>query len=186
MEQRFRGDVGFRCAWRADRPVVESCSDHSNRLPKSPLVIGSFRTALPTVTCPERSVSRESGAAAKRKATAHASITPCWRHPNTEVPMPVVRNEKSRAEDFCDGGWRGRGRHAKFRLCSCFVLCGLAAAVATWAGTVDVRISISLATALPTVNGPERSVSRESGAAAKRKATAHASITPCWRQVSRA
>jgi hypothetical protein len=33
------------------------------------------------------------------------------------------------------------------------------------------------------VNGPERSVSRESVAAAKRKATARASMTPCWRQV---
>jgi hypothetical protein len=40
-------------------------------------VIGSFRTALPTVTCPERSVSRESVAAAKRKATAQASIKTC-------------------------------------------------------------------------------------------------------------
>jgi hypothetical protein len=48
-------------------------------------------------------------------------------------------------------------------------------------GIVDVRIGISLASALPTVNGPERSVSRESVAAAKRKGTAHASITPCWR-----
>jgi hypothetical protein len=48
-------------------------------------------------------------------------------------------------------------------------------------GIVDVRIGISLASALPTVNGPERSVSRESVAAAKRQATAHASITPCWR-----
>ena len=43
-----------------------------------------------------------------------------------------------------------------------------------------------LIAALPTVNGPERSVSRESVAAAKRKATAHASKTRCWRQVSRA
>ena len=51
--------------------------------------------------------------------------------------------------------------------------------VATWIGIVDVRTAISLASALPTVNGPERSVSRESVAAAKRKATAHASITPC-------
>jgi hypothetical protein len=47
-----------------------------------------------------------------------------------------------------------------------------------WIGIVDVRVKISLASALPTVNGPERSVSRESVAAAKRKATAHASITP--------
>jgi hypothetical protein len=48
-----------------------------------------------------------------------------------------------------------------------------------WIGIVDVRVKISLASALPTVNGPERSVARESVAAAKRKATAHASITPC-------
>jgi hypothetical protein len=41
------------------------------------LVIGSFRTALPTVTCPERSVSRESVAAGKRKDTAQASISTC-------------------------------------------------------------------------------------------------------------
>ena len=46
-------------------------------------------------------------------------------------------------------------------------------------GIVDVRVGISLATALPTVNGPERSVSRESVAAAKRKATAQASIKTC-------
>jgi hypothetical protein len=95
--------------------------------------------------------------------------------------MPVVRNAKSRAEGFCNGGRRGRGRRAKFRLCSWFVLLAAAAGWTTWTGTVDVRGSISLASALPTVNGPERSVSRESVAAAKRKATAHASITPCWR-----
>src|SRR5215207_292721 len=45
--------------------------------------------------------------------------------------------------------------------------------------------SIYLATALPTVNGPERSVSRESVAAAKRKATAQASMTRCWRHGER-
>jgi len=43
------------------------------------LVTGSFRTDLPTVTCPELSVSRASEAAAKRKDTAQASSTPCWR-----------------------------------------------------------------------------------------------------------
>ena len=37
----------------------------------------------------------------------------------------------------------------------------------------------TLASALPTVNGPQRSVSRESVAAAKRKDTAQASITTC-------
>ena len=37
---------------------------------------------------------------------------------------------------------------------------------------------------LPTVNGPELSVSRASEAAAKRKDTAQASSTPCWCQVS--
>jgi hypothetical protein len=100
--------------------------------------------------------------------------------------MPVVRNAKSRAEDFCDGGRRGRSRRAKLRACSWFVLLGLFAGGAIWMGTVDVRVGISLASALPTVNGPERSVSRESVAAAKRKATAHASKTRCWRQVLRA
>jgi hypothetical protein len=93
--------------------------------------------------------------------------------------MPVVRNTKSRAMDFCDGGRRGRGRHAKFSTCSRFVLAGLSAALTMWMGIVDVRVKISLASALPTVTCPERSVSRESVAAAKRKATAHASITPC-------
>jgi len=163
--------------------TFEACPVWSNRLAQSALVNGSFRTALPTVTCPERSVSRERVAAAKRKATAHASITPCWQHRNTEVPMPVVRNTESRAKDFGDGGRRGRGRCAKLHACSWFVLSGLAAVAATWMGIVDVRVGISLASALPTVNGPERSVSRESVAAAKRKATAHASITPCWRLV---
>jgi hypothetical protein len=100
--------------------------------------------------------------------------------------MPVVRNAKSRAEGFCDGGRRGWGRRAKLHLCSWFVLAGLVAAGAAWMGAVDARINFSLAAALPTVNGPERSVSRESVAAAKRKATAHASMTRCWRQVSRA
>jgi hypothetical protein len=95
--------------------------------------------------------------------------------------MPAVRNAKSRAKDFCDGGRRGRGRRAKGWPCSCFVLAALVAAAAMWMGTVDVQIGICLANALPTVNGPERSVSRESGAAAKRKDTAHASMTPCWR-----
>ena len=93
--------------------------------------------------------------------------------------MPVVRNIESRAKDFCDGGRRGRGRRAILHSCSWFVLMGVTALAATWMGIVDVRSCISLASALPTVNGPERSVSRESVAAAKRKATAHASITPC-------
>jgi hypothetical protein len=164
---------------------------HSSKCTRSTLVLPQrigyicrhwyrfFSNRPPTVTCPERSVSRESVAAAKRKATAHASITPCCAHRNMEVPMPVVRNGKSRAMDFCDGGRRGRGRHAKSTACSRFVLAGLSAALATWIGIVDVRVKISLVSALPTVNGPERSVSRESVAAAKRKATAHASITPC-------
>jgi len=81
------------------------------------------------------------------------------------------------------GGRRGRRRRTNR---SWFVLTALAAVAATWMGIVDVRVGISLATALPTVNGPELSVSRESVAAAKRKATAQASMTPCWRYVSRA
>jgi hypothetical protein len=52
--------------------------------------------------------------------------------------------------------------------------------------TVEIRIGFSLATGLPTVNGPERSVSRASVAAAKRKDPAQAAMTPCWRQVLRA
>jgi hypothetical protein len=51
------------------------------------------------------------------------------------------------------------------------------------AGAVEVGFGIFLiANALPTVNGPERSVSRESEAAAKRTDTAEASMTRCWRQ----
>jgi hypothetical protein len=59
------------------------------------------------------------------------------------------------------------------------VLALLGAAAANRMEAVGVRIGISLAFALPTVNGPERSVSRESVAAAKRKATAQASMTRC-------
>jgi hypothetical protein len=142
-------------------------------------VIGSFRTALPTVTCPERSVSRESVAAAKRKDTAQASIRTCCARRNMEVPMPVVRNPKSRAKDFCDGGRRGRGRRAKISTCSRFVLRCLLGVAVLWMGIGDVRTAISLASDLPTVNGPQRSVSRESVAAAKRKDTAQASIRTC-------
>ena len=93
--------------------------------------------------------------------------------------MPVVRNTKSRAKDFSDGGRRGRGRRAKLGMCSRFVLRCLLGIAVTWMGIVDVRTAISLGSALPTVNGPERSVSRESVAAAKRKDTAQASITTC-------
>ena len=139
----------------------------------------SLVSALPTVTCPERSVSRESVAAAKRKATAQASIKTCCAHRNMEVPMPVVRNTKSRAKDFCDGGRRGRGRRAKLGIRSRSVLSCLFGIAVTWMGIVDARNAICLASALPTVNGPERSVSRESVAAAKRKATAQASIKTC-------
>jgi hypothetical protein len=144
------------------------------------LVIGSFRTALPTVNGPERSVSRESVAAAKRTDTAQASSTRCWRHRNTEVPMPAVHNAESRATDFCNGGRRGRGRRAKLLICSWFVLALLARPASTWTGAIDLEFSVGLANALPTVNGPERSVSRESVAAAKRTDTAQASSTRCW------
>ncbi len=77
------------------------------------------------------------------------------------------------------GGRRGRGRRAKSSARSLFVLFGLSAVMAAWMGAVDEQTAISLASALPTVNGPERSVSRESVPAAKRKATARASITTC-------
>jgi hypothetical protein len=100
--------------------------------------------------------------------------------------MPVVHNAESRAEGFCDGGRAGRRRRSKLHVRSWFVLGGFVVALTAWMENVDVRIGIRLATALPTVNGPERSVLRESVAAAKRKATAQASITRCWRQVSRA
>jgi hypothetical protein len=100
--------------------------------------------------------------------------------------MPVVHNAKSRAKDFYDGGRKGRGRRAKL-VCSCFVLAALA-----WLGTSradldGMRFGVYLlATALPTVNGPELSVSRDSEASAKRTDPALASITRCWRHVFRA
>jgi hypothetical protein len=78
-----------------------------------------------------------------------------------------------------DGGRRGRGRRAKVCACSRFVLHCLLGIAAAWMGIGDVRTVISIASALPTVNGPQRSVSRESVAAAKRKDTAQASITTC-------
>jgi hypothetical protein len=59
------------------------------------------------------------------------------------------------------------------------VLACLFGIAATWMDIVGSRNAISLAHALPTVNGPELSVSRESVAAAKRKAKAQASITTC-------
>ena len=99
--------------------------------------------------------------------------------------MPEVHNSKSRAKDFCDGGRRGRGRRAK-PACSRFVLAALVAGSIWWAEVVELEVGFSLAFALPTVNGPERSVARASVAAAKRKDAAQASITPCWRHVSRA
>jgi hypothetical protein len=94
--------------------------------------------------------------------------------------MPAVHNNQSRATDFCNGGRRGRDRRAKLQACSWFVL-ATAGVISTWAGTVRLDIGICLANALPTVNGPERSVSRDSVAAAKRKDTAQASSTRCWR-----
>jgi len=99
--------------------------------------------------------------------------------------MPVVRNVKGRAKGFCDGGQRGRGRRAKI-VCSWFVLSALLAGGISRADFVELDVGFSLAFALPTVNGPERSVARESVSAAKRKDAAQASITPCWRHVSRA
>jgi hypothetical protein len=51
------------------------------------------------------------------------------------------------------------------------------------AGAVEVRVGIFIgANSLPTLNSPERSVSRESEASAKRKDTAEASLTRCWCQ----
>ena len=99
--------------------------------------------------------------------------------------MPAVHNEKSRAKDFYAGGPKGRGRRAK-SVCSWFVLAALVVAGAYLTGTVEVRFGIFLANALPTVICPERSVSRESEADAKRKDTAEASMTRCWCQFKRA
>ncbi len=100
--------------------------------------------------------------------------------------MPAVRNDKSRAKDFYAGEPKGRGRRAKFSR-SCFVLLAAVALGTYMFGVVELRLSIFLfANALPTVNGPEPSVPRESEAAAKRKATAEASMTRCWCQFKRA
>ena len=94
--------------------------------------------------------------------------------------MPAVQNAKSRAKGFYHGGRRGRGRRAK-GVCSRFVLAALGLIGLSCADAGGVRDKVILATALPTVNGPERSVSRASEAAAKRKDTAAASITLGWR-----
>ena len=99
--------------------------------------------------------------------------------------MPEVHNAKSRAEDFQNGGRRGRVRRAKL-VCSRYVLLAATAIGLIGAGAVELRVRISLAPDLPTVNGPELSVSRASEAAAKRKDTAQASSTPCWCQFKRA
>jgi hypothetical protein len=99
--------------------------------------------------------------------------------------MPAVHNEKSRAKDFYAGRPKGRRRRAK-SACSWFVLAALTMAGAYLTGTVEVRVGVLLANALPTVNGPERSVSRESEAYAKRRDTAEASMTRCWCQFKRA
>ena len=114
--RRYRLDTRRReqlRSWRFPNAGGENIRQAANQLTASPLVIGSFRTGLPTVTCPERSVSRESEAAAKRTDTAEASLTRCWRHRNMGVPMPEVRNTKSRAKDFYAGGPRGRSRRAQ-------------------------------------------------------------------------
>ena len=100
--------------------------------------------------------------------------------------MPVVRNDKSQAKDFYDGEPKGRSWRAK-RVCSLFVLVALVASGTYVAGAVEVRVGIFIvANSLPTLNSPERSVSRESEAAAKRKDTAEASLTRCWCQFKRA
>jgi hypothetical protein len=95
--------------------------------------------------------------------------------------MPAVRaNSKSQAKDFYHGGPRGRGRRAK-GTCSRFVLAVIMAVGVTWAKAGMLSLQVKLAGALPTVNGPERSVSRASEAAAKLPDTASASITLGWR-----
>jgi hypothetical protein len=83
--------------------------------------------------------------------------------------MPVVRKEKSRAKDFYDGAWKGRARFTK-QLCSWFVLT-LGIAVSS-----TVQVDLDLQTVICQVP----SVSRESGAAAKLKQPADASLTICW------
>jgi len=99
--------------------------------------------------------------------------------------MPELHNDKSRAKGFYNGGRRGRGRRAK-HACSLFVLAAVIAIGLIGAGAVEFGTRIFVASDLPTVNGPELSVSRASEAAAKRKDTAQASSTPCWRQFKRA
>jgi hypothetical protein len=91
--------------------------------------------------------------------------------------MPEVRNSKSRARGFYEGGARGRSRRAIVG-CPWFVLGNLFAALTYQTQTVRVQFDGAvLANAFLTVNGPERSVSRESEAAAKRTDTAEASLT---------
>jgi hypothetical protein len=100
--------------------------------------------------------------------------------------MPMVRNAKSKAKGFHDGGSTGRGRRAKHG-CSWFVLVALAALGAYTTPAVEVRVgNFLIANTLPTVKSPEQSVSRASEAAAKRKDTAEASMTRCWCQFKRA
>jgi hypothetical protein len=100
--------------------------------------------------------------------------------------MPVVRNAKSQAKDFCDGAPKGRGRRAR-RACSRFVLIAVAALGTYLGGAVEVKVgNFTVAYSPPKVNSPERSVSRDSEAAAKRKDTAEASMTRCWCQFQRA
>jgi hypothetical protein len=91
--------------------------------------------------------------------------------------MPEVRNSQSRARDFCEGGAHGRSRRATI-VCSLFVLSSLFAAVTYETRSVEVQFGVTLvANAFSTVNGPERSVSRECEATAKRTDTAEASLT---------
>jgi hypothetical protein len=98
--------------------------------------------------------------------------------------MPEVHNFKSQAKDFYGRGRAERGRRAKTAR-SLFVLIALWASGTYVSGAVDVRLGRS-AEALPTVKGPERSVSRASEASAKRRDRAEASKTQSFRHFQRA
>jgi len=100
--------------------------------------------------------------------------------------MPEVRKPKSQAKDFCDGGRKGRVRRAKSGP-SRFVLIALVALGTYLAGIVGFPVGDFLvANSLPTVKSPAQRLSSESKAAATRRDTAKASMTPCWCQFKRA
>jgi hypothetical protein len=128
---------------------------------------------LTTVICLEPSVSRECGTPAKLQHPADASWSISWRDRSTEVPMPVVHNDKSRAKHYCDGAAEG-GRWCANTTRSWFVLFAFGVGIAM---TSSVRVEFDLTTVIC----QEPSVSRECGTPAKLQHPADASWTICWR-----